>query len=95
MKQRQTSRTTSHQAVEARAALEALFGQPSASPTQDQTLEGDALIARKAADAKSISSRIDFLRRKREAMQEIQREAASRGFTTEDLRALPGELANG
>lgn len=93
MKPRHQSPSKSHQAVEARAALEALFGGPATTPSANpqQGLEGEALIAKKAADAKTISSRVDFLKRKREAMAEIHREAAIRGLTRDDLLLLTRE----
>jgi len=93
MKPRHQSPSKSHQAIEARAALEALFGGPAVAPSANnpqQGLEGDALIAKKAADAKTISS-LDFLKRKREAMDEIHREAARRGLTHDDLLLLTRE----
>lgn len=68
MKPKKTIKVADHQAQQARAALDELFGTPKPALANTPQLEGDALLARKQAEAKSISSRIDFLRRKREAM---------------------------
>jgi len=68
MKPRKSANVPDHQARQARAALDDLFGTPKPALANTPQLEGDALLARKEADARSISSRIDFLRRKREAM---------------------------
>ncbi|QDQ26856.1 hypothetical protein FNU76_11040 [Chitinimonas arctica] len=79
----------SQDAVKARAALEALFGDsstPSAAISSEQLPNGEVLVARKAAHAKAVSSRVDFLRRKREAMDEIRQAAQSTGFTLDELR---------
>lgn len=87
MRTKRTSPTPSHEATQARAALEALFGGDT-TPQSDRPLtDGDALVARKQAEAKTVSSKIDLLRRKREAMDEILREAARHGLTIDDLRS--------
>ncbi|HEY9104282.1 hypothetical protein [Chitinimonas sp.] len=88
MRASNTSRTQSHEAVAARAALEALFGNGDAPQAAPAPLEGEALLARKAAESKSVASRIDFLKRKREAMNEVLREAAARGLTADDLKSI-------
>ncbi|QDQ28472.1 hypothetical protein FNU76_20085 [Chitinimonas arctica] len=83
-------------AAQARAALEALFGgpAPSSEPAAEQVLEGHALIARKAANANALSSKVDLLRRKREAMTAVQQAAASLGFSIEELRQAVAEPAS-
>ena len=88
MRTTNTSRTQSHEAIAARAALEALFGNGDASQATTSVPDGEALVARKAAESKSVASRIDFLKRKREAMNEILREAAARGLTEDDLKSI-------
>ncbi|MBV1775590.1 hypothetical protein KSF73_07655 [Burkholderiaceae bacterium DAT-1] len=93
MKSKQTIKhnkpaTSSHEAAQARAALEALFGDAQPAVNTDPKLpDGDALVARKAAEAKVVSSKIDLLRRKREALDEILREAQRHGLTIDDLRS--------
>ncbi|SFZ77206.1 hypothetical protein [Chitinimonas taiwanensis] len=86
-----TRQNRSHDAAQSRAALEALFSNSSSanpSPSSPASLEGEVLVAKKAADAHAVSSRIDLLRRKREAMQAIQEAASHTGFSLEELREV-------
>lgn len=91
-----TRQNRSQDAAQSRAALEALFsnsGSATPSLSDPPSLEGEVLVAKKAADAHAVSSRIDLLRRKREAMQAIQEAASNSGFSLEELREV-AEQAN-
>ncbi|MGQ5525003.1 hypothetical protein ACUHMQ_17325 [Chitinimonas sp. PSY-7] len=87
----------SQDAAQSRAALEALFSNSSSnapSLANPPSLEGEVLVAKKAADAHAVSSRIDLLRRKREAMQAIQEAASNSGFSLEELREVADQVDN-
>ena len=85
MKSSSHNSTPSPQAIEARAALEALFSDPNAPQPEKPPAEGAALVQKKNAEANTLSKRIDLLRRKREALDELERAAAARGYTLAEL----------
>ncbi|MDR3427237.1 MULTISPECIES: hypothetical protein [Silvimonas] len=88
-------------AAEARIALARLFGdsapssnEPAAQATERAQQEGgDTLLARKKAHEAELSSRIDLLRRKREAREQILAKVAASGFTPEELLDAAARLA--
>ncbi|WP_374357515.1 hypothetical protein [Chitinimonas sp.] len=77
-------------AAQARAALAALFGDaaPKIEPVVPAAEQND-VVAQKAAEADAVSMRVELLRRKRQAREEILKAAQASGLTLEELqRAL-------
>jgi hypothetical protein len=88
------SSTSELDAAQARAALAALFGDvaPKIEPTVPAA-EKNNVVAAKAAEADAVAMRVELLRRKREAREEILKAAEASGLSLEDLQQALADRA--